>query len=105
MAVRILIAAPTDSSWLVTQASTRARRDGIHRNGRTGVSRAVARRCPGRAGSRPSSVLGRRDGVLALLNDEPALRPRVVMILAQGRNRSALYRLSRFKVDDYQPSP
>jgi carbon storage regulator len=48
---------------------------------------------------------GGGDGVLALINEESALRPAVVMILAQGRNPSLLYRLSRFEVDDYQTKP
>ena len=53
----------------------------------------------------PTLPWGGGDGVLALINEEPSLRPTVVMILAQGRNRSLLYRLSWFKVDDYQTKP
>ena len=53
----------------------------------------------------PSLPWGGGDGVLAVVHEEPALRPTVVMILAQGRNRSLLYRLSWFKVDDYQTKP
>jgi carbon storage regulator CsrA len=51
----------------------------------------------------PALPWGGGDGVLA--HEEPALRPPVVMILAQSRNRSLLYRLSRFRVDDYQTKP
>jgi carbon storage regulator len=53
----------------------------------------------------PDLPWGGGDGVLAVVHEEPALRPTVVMILAQGRNRSLLYRLSWFKVDDYQMKP
>jgi DNA-binding response OmpR family regulator len=48
---------------------------------------------------------GGEDGVLSMIGDEPALRPNCVMIVAQSRNAGALYRLSGFKVDDYQTSP
>jgi carbon storage regulator CsrA len=53
----------------------------------------------------PTLPWGGGDGVLAVVHEEPVLRPPVVMILAQGRNRSLLYRLSWFKVDDYQTKP
>ena len=53
----------------------------------------------------PTLPWGGGDGVLAVVHEEPELRPTVVMILAQGRNRSLLYRLSWFKVDDYQTKP
>jgi carbon storage regulator len=53
----------------------------------------------------PALLWGGGDGVLAMTNDEPALRPPVVILLTQGRNRSLLYRLSWFKVDDYQTKP
>jgi carbon storage regulator CsrA len=53
----------------------------------------------------PALPWGGGDGVLAVVHEEPELRPTVVMILAQGRNRSPLYRLSWFKVDDYQTKP
>lgn len=48
---------------------------------------------------------GGEDGVLSMIADDPALRPNCVMIVAQSRNAGALYRLSGFKVDDYQTSP
>lgn len=53
----------------------------------------------------PALLWGGGDGVLAMMNDEPTLRPPVVILLAQGRNRGLLYRLSSFKVDDYQTKP
>ena len=48
---------------------------------------------------------GGADGILALFDEKPELRPRVVMLLVQGWERSLLYRLSSFKVDDYQMKP
>ncbi len=53
----------------------------------------------------PALPWGGGEGVLAVVHEEPALRPTVMMILAQGGNRSLLYRLSRFQVDDYQAKP
>ena len=53
----------------------------------------------------PALPWGGGDGVLAVVHEEPALRPAVVMILTQGRNRSLLYRLSRYQVDDYKTKP
>jgi carbon storage regulator len=47
---------------------------------------------------------GGEDGVLSMIADEPSLRPHCVMIVARSRNPGALYRLSGFKVDDYQTS-
>ena len=53
----------------------------------------------------PNLLWGGGDGVLAVIAEEPELRPTVVMLLAQGRERSLLYRLSSFRVDDYQMKP
>jgi carbon storage regulator len=51
---------------------------------------------------RPALLWGGADGVLAVMHEEPALRPAAVLLLTQGSDRSLLYGLSRFKVDDYQ---
>jgi carbon storage regulator len=53
----------------------------------------------------PSLPWGGGDGVLALMHEEPELRPASVILLANGGNRSLLYRISSFKVDDYQTKP
>lgn len=53
----------------------------------------------------PAILWGGGEGILALVNEESALRPTVIMILVQGRHPSLLYRLSRFKVDEYQTKP
>lgn len=48
---------------------------------------------------------GGGDGVLALLNENPVIRPAFVILLSYGRDRSLLHRVSQFKVDDYQVKP
>jgi DNA-binding response OmpR family regulator len=53
----------------------------------------------------PNLLWGGGDGVLALIAEEPRLKPTVVIVVAQGRDRSLLYRLSSFRVDDYQTKP
>ena len=50
----------------------------------------------------PNLLWGGGDGVLALIAEESHLRPAVVIVLAQGGDRGLLYRLSSFRVDDYQ---
>ena len=53
----------------------------------------------------PELLWGGGDGVLALLNEQPSIRPTIVILLTHNRNRSLLYRTSSFKVDDYQTKP
>lgn len=53
----------------------------------------------------PTLLWGGGEGVLALLEEEPEIRPASVMLLSQGGDRNLLYRLSHFKVDDYQTKP
>jgi carbon storage regulator len=53
----------------------------------------------------PAILWGGGDGVLALLNERPELRPAFVILLTYGRDRSLLHRVSKFKVDDYQIKP
>ncbi len=53
----------------------------------------------------PDLLWGGADGVLALVHEEPWLRPAAVLLLTQGSDRSLLYRLSPYKVDDYQAKP
>ena len=50
-------------------------------------------------------AVGRRDGVLARMQEEPALRPTSVILTTQVGDRGLLYRLSPYKVDDYQVKP
>jgi carbon storage regulator len=53
----------------------------------------------------PVLLWGGGDGVLALMKERPELRPAYVILLTQSRNRSLQYRLSSFKIDDYQIKP
>ena len=53
----------------------------------------------------PTILWGGGDGVLAVMHAEPEIRPASVLLLTQGGNRSLLYRLSSFRVDDYQTKP
>jgi carbon storage regulator CsrA len=53
----------------------------------------------------PSLLWGGGDGVLALLQEQPALRPAYVILLTEGRNQNLLHRLSPFHVDDCQEKP
>jgi carbon storage regulator CsrA len=53
----------------------------------------------------PSLPWGGGDGVLAMMNEEPQIRPACVLLLTEGGNRTLLYRLSSFRVDDYRTKP
>lgn len=48
---------------------------------------------------------GGGDGVLAVLDEQPELRPSQVILLSYASDRGLLHRVSRFKVDDYQQKP
>ena len=45
------------------------------------------------------------EGVLALLHDEPRLRPTFVVVLVAASERAVLYRLALCHIDDYQFKP
>jgi DNA-binding response OmpR family regulator len=53
----------------------------------------------------PSLLWGGSEGVLAVMHEEPEIRPACVLLLADSGNRRLLYRLSSFRVDDYQTKP
>jgi carbon storage regulator CsrA len=53
----------------------------------------------------PEILWGGGDGLLAWMHEQPEFRPASVMLLTRGGNRSLLYRLSPFRVDDYQIKP
>jgi carbon storage regulator CsrA len=53
----------------------------------------------------PDILWGGGDGVLAVMHEEPAIRPAFVLLLARRRDRGLLYRISSFRVDDYQAKP
>ena len=53
----------------------------------------------------PELVWGGGDGVLAVIDEQPELRPKYVVLVSYARDRSLLHRVSRFKADDYQVKP
>ena len=53
----------------------------------------------------PAMLWGGGDGVLAVLHEEPQIRPAAVLLLTHGGDRSLLYQLSSYRVDDYQVKP
>jgi carbon storage regulator CsrA len=53
----------------------------------------------------PELLWGGGDGVLAVVHEQPELRPAFVVLVSYARDRSLLHRVSRFKVDDYQVKP
>ncbi len=53
----------------------------------------------------PVLLWGGGEGILALMQEYPEIRPAFVIILTQIRNRSLQYRLSSFDIDDYQNKP
>ena len=53
----------------------------------------------------PAILWGGGDGVLAVMDEDEWLRPRFVMVVAHRRDRTRLYCLSSFPVDDYQARP
>jgi carbon storage regulator CsrA len=106
MAARILIADP--DRFLLESYSRHLRERGVSvATASTGLEciQRLREAVPDVLVLDPILPWGGGDGVLAVVHDEPALRPGVVMILTQGRHRSLLYRLSWFKVDDYQTKP
>jgi DNA-binding response OmpR family regulator len=53
----------------------------------------------------PSIPWGSGDGVLAVMHEEPDVPLVPVIVLTYGRDRSILYRLAPFRIDDYQTKP
>jgi response regulator of citrate/malate metabolism len=53
----------------------------------------------------PELPWGGGDGVLAVIHEQPELRPAFVVLVSYARDCSLLHRVSRFKVDDYQVKP
>ena len=53
----------------------------------------------------PDLLWGGGDGVLAVIHEQPELRPAFVMLVSHASDRGLLHRVSRFKVDDYQIKP
>lgn len=53
----------------------------------------------------PTIPWGGGDGVLAVMHEESTIRPPLVLLLTRGQDRGLLYRISSFRVDDYQTKP
>ena len=106
MSLRILIADP--DAFL-----TRSYREYFGRSGAVVSTAPTALACLDRLRDFSPDVLileatllwGGADGVLARMKEEPALRPASVILTTQVGDRGLLYRLSPYKVDDYQVKP
>jgi carbon storage regulator len=106
MSVRVLIADPDE--FLLT-----AYREHLGRYGALVATAATGLECIERLRDfapevlvlDPSLLWGGGDGVLALMEEEPEIRPASVLLITHGGERGLLYRLSSFKVDDYQTKP
>jgi two-component system, OmpR family, response regulator ResD len=53
----------------------------------------------------PSIPWGGGDGVLAMMHEESSIPSVPVIVLTYGRDRSILYRLAPYKIDDYHVKP
>jgi CheY-like chemotaxis protein len=106
MSIRIMIADPDE--YLLSSYG-----DHFRRLGATVTTATTGLECIERIRESVPDVLileplllwGGGEGVLALMQENPELRPAHVILLTQSRNRSLHYRLSSFKIDDYQAKP
>jgi DNA-binding response OmpR family regulator len=106
MTTRILIADPD-------RTLTEAYRESLTERGFQAVAAADAVECVRLLRQLRPDVLflsaslpwGGCHGVLALLKEEPSLRPMFVVVLISAAERSALYRLASCHIDDYQHKP
>jgi carbon storage regulator len=53
----------------------------------------------------PAIPWGGGDGVLAVMQEHPELRPAVVLLLTQAQDRGLLHQVARFRIDDFQVKP
>jgi DNA-binding response OmpR family regulator len=106
MSVRILIA-DRDEFLLATYHEHLSRHGAVVATAVTGLACVDRLRdfAPDVLVMDPSLLWGGGDGVLAVMHEEPKIRPAAVLLLAHGGDRSLLYRLSSFRVDDYQTKP
>jgi carbon storage regulator len=106
MSIRIMIADP--DAYLISAYGEHFRRLGVSvTTAVTGLEciEKIRDSVPDVLILEPLLLWGGGEGVLALLKDNPELRPAHVILLTQSRNRSLHYRLSSFKIDDYQIKP
>lgn len=106
MSIRILIA-DRDEFLVATYRDHLTRQGAVVSSATTGLACIARLRdfAPDVLVMDPSLLWGGGDGVLAVMHEEPQIRPAAVLLLAQGGNRTLLYRLSSFRVDDYQTKP
>jgi carbon storage regulator CsrA len=106
MAIRVLIA---DSDAFLTESY----RDDLSRQGAAVATATTGLDCMERLRQFHPDVLvldpalpwGGGDGVLAILHEQPELRPPFVLLVTHAHDRGLLHRVSRFKVDDFQVKP
>jgi DNA-binding response OmpR family regulator len=106
MSVRVLIA-DRDEFLLATYREHLSRHGAIVATATTGLTCIDRLRdfTPDVLVLDPAILWGGGDGVLAMMHEEPEIRPASVLLLADGGNRTLLYRLASFRVDDYQSKP
>ena len=106
MAVRVLLADPDEFS-ATTYADCLRQRGAIVTTASTGLEclERLQDFVPDVLVLEPELLWGGGDGVLAVIHEQPELRPAFVVLVSYARDRSLLHRVSRFKVDDYQVKP
>jgi carbon storage regulator CsrA len=105
-AVRVLLADP-DEFAAATYADCLRERGAIVTTASTGLEclERLQDFAPDVLVLEPELLWGGGDGVLAVIHEQPELRPAFVVLVSYARDRSLLHRVSRFKVDDYQVKP
>jgi carbon storage regulator len=106
MSVRILIADPDE--YLLTSYGEHLRQLGATvATATTGLEcmERIRDSVPDVLILEPTMLWGGGEGVLALMQEYPEIRPTFVILLTQSRNRSLQYRLSLYDIDDYQSKP
>lgn len=106
MAVRILLADP-DEFVAAAYADCLRQRGAIVATASTGLECLEKLRdfAPHVLVLDPELLWGGGDGVLAVIHEQPELRPAFVVLTSYARDHSLLHRVSQFKVDDYQVKP
>lgn len=106
MPVRVLLADP-DAYIAATYADCLRQRGALVTTAGTGLEclERLQDFAPDLLVLEPELLWGGGDGVLAVLHEQPELRPAFVVLVSYARDRGLLHRVSRFKVDDYQVKP
>ncbi len=106
MSVRILIADPDE--YLLDAYREHLEQRGCEvltaTNGLACIEK-LRKCCPDVLVLEPSLPWGWGDGVLAVMHDEPNLAGIPVIVLTHGRDRSVLYQMAPFHIDDYLYKP